>query len=123
VVVECVLKLEAMLRCKQELATAARCVAAGGGSGRSWRARERAAGERNMAGVGGGRRVDVIPARGSAVAAAERRPGAKDCRRQERNRAEHVLGEEEERGGGPGDLFGIFKDFRDLSVKKDFLLI
>jgi hypothetical protein len=34
-----------------------------------------------------------------------------------------VLGEEEERGGGPGDLFEIFKDFRDLSVKKDFPLI
>jgi hypothetical protein len=38
-------------------------------------------------------------------------------------RAEHVLGEEEERGGRPGDLFGIFKKFRDLSVKKDFPLI
>jgi hypothetical protein len=24
------------------------------------------------------------------------------------------------RGGSPGDLFGIFKDFWDLSVKKDF---
>jgi hypothetical protein len=36
---------------------------------------------------------------------------------------EHVREEEEERGGGPGDLFGSFKDFRDLSVKKDFPLI
>jgi hypothetical protein len=31
--------------------------------------------------------------------------------------------EEEERGGGPGDLFGNSKNFRDLSVKKDFPLI
>jgi hypothetical protein len=34
-----------------------------------------------------------------------------------------VLGEEEERGGGPGDVFVKTKNFRDLSVKKDFPLI
>jgi hypothetical protein len=34
-----------------------------------------------------------------------------------------VLGEEEERGGGPGDLFVKTKNFKDLSVKKDFPLI
>jgi hypothetical protein len=34
-----------------------------------------------------------------------------------------VLGEEEERGGGPGDLFVKTMNFRDLSVKKDFPLI
>jgi hypothetical protein len=39
------------------------------------------------------------------------------------SRAEHVLGEEEERGGGPGDVFVKTKNFRDLSVKKDFPLI
>jgi hypothetical protein len=68
-----------MLRCKQELATAARCVAAGGGSGRSWRARERAAGEGNRAGTGSGRRVDVIPAGGGAAAVAEWRPEVAHC--------------------------------------------
>jgi hypothetical protein len=47
---------------------------------------------------------------------------AKDCRQQERNRAEHVLGEEE-RGGGPGDVFVKTKNFRDPTVKKDFPLI
>jgi hypothetical protein len=31
-----------------------------------------------------------------------------------------VREEEEERGGGPGDLFGIFEDFRDLSIKERF---
>jgi hypothetical protein len=41
--------------------------------------------------------VGFTPAGGGTVAAAERWPGAKDCRQQERNRAEHVLGEEEER--------------------------
>jgi hypothetical protein len=39
------------------------------------------------------------------------------------SKAEHVLREEEERGGGPGDLFVKTKNFRDLSVKKDFPLI
>jgi hypothetical protein len=79
VVVERVLWPGAMLRCKQELSTTARCVAAGGGSGRSWRACERAAGEGNRAGTGSGRRVDVIPAGGGAAAAAERRPEAAHC--------------------------------------------
>jgi exopolysaccharide biosynthesis predicted pyruvyltransferase EpsI len=31
--------------------------------------------------------------------------------------------EEEERGGGLGDLFGNSKNFRDLTVKKDFPLM
>jgi hypothetical protein len=31
--------------------------------------------------------------------------------------------EEEERGGGPGDLFGNSKNFRDATVKKDFPLM
>jgi hypothetical protein len=34
-----------------------------------------------------------------------------------------VLEEEEERGGGPGDLFGNFKNVRDPTVKKDFPLM
>jgi hypothetical protein len=34
-----------------------------------------------------------------------------------------VREEEEERGGGPGDLFEIFRKFKDLSVNKDFSLI
>jgi hypothetical protein len=46
-------------------------VAAGGGSGKSWRVRRRAAGEGNRAGVGRGRRVGVIPAGGGAVARGE----------------------------------------------------
>jgi hypothetical protein len=34
-----------------------------------------------------------------------------------------VLEEEEERGGGPGDLFGNSKNFTDSTVKKDFPLM
>jgi hypothetical protein len=98
-------------------------VAAGGGSGNSWRVRRRAAGEGNRAGEGRGRRVGVIPAGGGAVAVAERRPGVKHCAggrgRQSRARARGRRRE----GRGPGDLFGNLKNFRDLLVKKDFLLI
>jgi hypothetical protein len=54
-------------------------VAAGGGSGNSWRVRGRVAGKGNRAGIGRGRRVEVNPAGGGAAAAAERRPEAKHC--------------------------------------------
>jgi hypothetical protein len=47
----------------------------------------------------------------------------KDCRQQERCRAEHMLGEEEKRGGGPEDRFVKTKNFRDPTIKKDFPLI
>jgi hypothetical protein len=40
----------------------------------------------------------------------------------EQSRGTRARGRRRE-GGGPGDLFGIFKDCRDLSVKKDFPLI
>jgi hypothetical protein len=52
----------------------------------------------------------------------ERRPGAKHYQRQENRAGQHVPEEEEERGGGPGDLFVNSKNFKDLSVKKDFKL-
>jgi hypothetical protein len=83
-------------------------VAAGGGSGKSWRVRRRAAGEGNRAGVGRGRRVGVIPAGGGTVVAAERRPGVKHCTGGRGNRAEHhVLEEEEERRGVRGACLKI----------------
>jgi hypothetical protein len=67
--------------------------------------------------------VEFIPAGGGAAAAAERRPGAKRCAggraRQSRARARGRRRE----GSSPGDLFGNSKNFRDLSVKKDFRLI
>jgi hypothetical protein len=59
--------------CKQELATAMRCVAAGRELGRSWRSRRRAVGEGNRAEVGKGRRVEAVQAGGGAAAAAQRR--------------------------------------------------
>jgi hypothetical protein len=81
------------------LATTARCVAVGRELGRSWRARRRAAGEGNRAGVGRGRRVGIIPAGGGVAAAAERRPGARHYTGGRRGRTEqHVPEEEEERG-------------------------
>jgi hypothetical protein len=75
-------------------------VAAGGGSGKSWRVRRRAAGEGNRAGVGRGRRAGVIPARGGAAAAAERRPGAKHCAGGKRSRARQHVPEEKEKWEG-----------------------
>jgi hypothetical protein len=42
---------------------------------------------------------------------------------QKRSRAEHMLGEEEKRGGGLKDRFVKTKNFRDPIVKKDFPLI
>jgi hypothetical protein len=56
--------------CKQELATATTCVAAGRELGRSWRAWRRAAGEGNRAGVVKERRVEAVQAGGGAAAAA-----------------------------------------------------
>jgi hypothetical protein len=47
-------------------------------------------------------------ARGAALTAEQRRQG--------RSRAEQVLGEEEERGGGSRDLFAKLKNYRDSSV-------
>jgi hypothetical protein len=98
-------------------------VAASGRLGNAWRARGRAAGEGNRAGVGGERRVEVAPA-GGGTAAAERRPGATHCRRQEgkQSRGARARGRRRE-GRGPGDLFGNSKNFRDLMVKKDFPLM
>jgi hypothetical protein len=66
--------------------------------------------------------MEVDPARGGAAAAAERRLGAGHCAGGRESRAEHVP-EEEERGGVREDLFGNSKNFRDLTVKKDFPLI
>jgi hypothetical protein len=60
--------------------------------------------------------VGVDPAGGGAAAAAEWRPEAKHCQRQESRAGEHVREEEEERGGGPGDLFKFFRKFKGLSV-------
>jgi hypothetical protein len=83
-------------------------VAAGGGSGKSWRVRRRAAGEGNRAEVGRGQRVGVIPAGGGAAAAAERRPEAKHCAGGRRSRAgQHVPEEEEEREGVRGAYLKI----------------
>jgi hypothetical protein len=89
-------------------------VAAGGWLGNAWRARERAAGKGNRAGAGGGRRVGFTPAGGGAAAAAERRTGRSTASGRRGNRAGHVLGEEEEREGGPGDLLVNSRNFRDL---------
>jgi hypothetical protein len=70
-------------------------VVAGGGSGKSWRVRRKAAGEGNRAGVGRGRHV------GSSQQEVERRqPGAKHCAGGRRSReGQHVPEEEEEREG------------------------
>jgi hypothetical protein len=70
--------------CKQELATATRCVAASRELGWSWRSRRRAAGEGNRAGVGKGRRAEAVQAGGGAAAAAQWRRGGALHRRQRR---------------------------------------
>jgi hypothetical protein len=98
-------------------------MAAGGGSGRSWRARGRAAREGNRAGTGRGQRVEVIPAGGGAAAAAERRLARRTAPAAGKQNRQHVPEEEEERGGGLGNLFVNSNNFKDLSVKKDFPLI
>jgi hypothetical protein len=83
-------------------------VAAGGGSGKSWRMQRRAAGEGNRAGVGRGRRVGVIPAGGGAAAAAERWQGARHCAGGRWSRkGQHVPEEEEEREGVRGACLKI----------------
>jgi hypothetical protein len=100
VVVECVLRPGAGLRCKKDLATAVRCVAAGGQLGTRWRAR-RAAREGNRAGRGRGRRVEVISAGGGAAAAAKRRPEVKYCRWQEAEQR-NTCARKKKRGRGSG---------------------
>jgi hypothetical protein len=102
---------------------AVRCVAAGGRLGIPWRTRRRAARRGTEPGLGRGRRVEEGEAGGGAAAAAERRPGGALHRRQEKqSRAARARGIRIE-GGGPGDLFGNSKNFRGLSIKKDFPLI
>jgi hypothetical protein len=92
-------------------------VAAGGRLGNAWCARERAAGKGNRAGAGGGRHMGfTLAGGGAAAAAAEQRPGGSTAGGRTGNRAGHVLGEEEEREGSPGDLLVNSKNFRDLSV-------
>jgi hypothetical protein len=61
---------------------------------------------------------------GRAATAAERRPGLKHCAggRGKQSRAARVRGRRRE-GRGPGDLFGNFKNLKDLSEKQDFPLI
>jgi hypothetical protein len=91
-------------------------VAAGGRSGKSWRARKANRGEeqdregkRMTRGCRGGRRWTAIAC--TAAAGGEALPAA------EQNRAgAHVREQEEERGGGPGDLFAISRKFKDFSV-------
>jgi hypothetical protein len=95
VVVEHVLRLKAMLRCKQELSTAARAWRRADGSGMRG-ARERAAEKRNRAGAGGGRRMAFTPVGGGTAAAAERRPGRSIAGGRRGNRAGH--------GGPVGEL-------------------
>jgi hypothetical protein len=60
--------------------------------------------------------VEFIPAGGGAAAVTERRPEVMHCAagrgRQSRARAQGRRRE----GRGPGDLFGISKNLRDLSV-------
>jgi hypothetical protein len=102
--------------CKQELAMATRCVAAGRELGRLWRARRGVAGEGNRAGVGKGRRVEAVQAGGGAAGAAQRRRrGA--LHRQQRKQGGRGVPKEEEGRGGPRGLFGNFKNLRDPTVK------
>jgi hypothetical protein len=102
--------------CKQELAMATICVAAGRELGRSWRSRRRAAGEGNRTGLGKGRRVEAVQAGGGAAAAAQRRRGGALHRRQRRQGGRGVPEEEEESEGSEG-LMCKTKGSRDLSVK------
>jgi hypothetical protein len=93
-------------------------VATGGRLGMPWRARRRTARRGIEPELGRGRRVEGGEAGGGTAAAAERRPGAKHCRRQgeaEQSRGARARGRRRE-GRGPGDWFGILKNFRDLSV-------
>jgi hypothetical protein len=74
-------------------------VAAGGGSGSAWRARERPPGERRWTRRGRGQRVEAIPAGSGAAAAVKRRPEVQRCRRQASRAGAHVREEEEEERG------------------------
>jgi hypothetical protein len=67
--------------------------------------------------------MGVNPAGGGATAAVERRPEVQHCRRQASRARAHVREEEEEREGGPGDLFEISRKFKNLSVNYDFSLL
>jgi hypothetical protein len=100
--VECVLRPGGALRVQAGAGNDGKGVAAGGRFENSWHARVRAAGEGNRAGAGGDGRVEVALAGGGAAAAAERQPEAKHSGGRRGNRAGHVLGEEEERGGVQG---------------------
>jgi hypothetical protein len=103
--VEHVLWPGAMLRCKQELSTAARCVAAGGRLGTPWRVWRRAARRGTEPGLGRGRRVEGEEAGGGAAAAAERWPGVELCPvAGEQSRGTRARGRRRE-GGGLGGLF------------------
>jgi hypothetical protein len=53
---------------------------------------------------------------GGAAAAAERRPEAKHCRRQERKQSRARARGRRREGRGPEDLLVNSKNFRDLSV-------
>jgi hypothetical protein len=80
-------------------ATAAAMCQSTGSSRGPWRLRRRVSGEWSRLGEGRKRRVE------GEKQEVERRPGELYRRRSRggrENRAEHVLGEEEERGGGPG---------------------
>jgi hypothetical protein len=90
--------------CKQELAMATRCVAAGHELGRSWRAWRRAAGEGNRAGVGKGRRVGAVQAGGGAAVAAQRRRRGALHRRQRAAGRRGGPEEEERREGSEGPM-------------------
>jgi hypothetical protein len=90
-------------------------VAAGERSMKSWRARERAAGERKEVRAGSGRRVEVDPAGGGAAAALERRQRCSAAGGRKQSRGPRARGGRRE-GRGPGDLLVISEKFRDLSV-------
>jgi hypothetical protein len=73
-------------------------VAAGRGSGSSWRAREGPPGERTWTGKRRRRRMEKFSAGGGSAAAVKRRPEGQRCRRQASRAGTHVREEEEERG-------------------------
>jgi hypothetical protein len=113
--VERVLRPGVVLRVRTGAGNGGDDVAAGGGSGRSWRAWKRAAGEGNRAGIGEGQRVEGDPARGGAVAAVERRPEAKHCAGGG-GAEQSMCSRKKKRGEGSGGLFENFRNLRDLSV-------
>jgi hypothetical protein len=94
---------------------AGRCVVVGHELGRSWRARRRAAGEGNRAGVGRGRRVGSRRWSGGGGRAAARSKALH--RWQEETEQSSTCPRKKKRGEGSGGLFGNFKNSRDFSVK------